>query len=64
MVEAFELPLTGLTVQTKPLLLLVNGQADPGPIEDQLLGNVAWFASVGCCVGGFCQSVQSIQVWV
>ncbi len=57
-------PFTGLTVQTKPLLLLVNGQVEPGPIDDQLLGKVGWVARAGCCVGGLAQSVQSIQFWL
>ena len=62
-VEVLLLALTGLMVQTKPPLLVVNGQVEPGPIEDQLVGKVACGERAGCTVGGFCQSVQSIQFW-
>jgi hypothetical protein len=58
-----ELPLTGPVVQTKPPLAFVNGHTAPGPIACQFGGNVACVLPLfGCCVGGFSQSVQSIQL--
>src|SRR5580704_15129082 len=63
----FGLAFTGLVVQVKPPLLVVNGQTEPGPTACQFGGNCALAAPprillFGCDVGGFSQSVQSIQL--